>query len=474
MFAGQLEQAVCDGDGWPGVANITDCAAALFLDLREGKDGSAARQALLASLSRGISHLREGELAFSVPEGFAWYALYPDAYACTAERWARKNTGCAATVIGLLSIGTSLGAVVAEQLKRCGVPVTARVTLRPGGHPFRRGVQLAPGLASGGAFIVVDEGPGLSGSSMAGVAEALRGRGVGEESIVFFPGHGNGSGSEAGPDQWRWWREVRCWFTPAEDLRPAADAPGTSHVFGGFAAVNGRLETLAAVKHERQRRLAEKGLALPSSGVSNGWIAIRDVGVPLAERGGGTDFIRRSLAPHIAEAAIPAGQPDTIPIALERIASAIAAYAREKLPALSVDAIERMKAGAIREGTPPLLHGDGRLQPAQWVLLADGRVLKRDATGTDWDHCWTGPQAVLWDIAGAAVEWDMTAPALGLLVGELSSRFAIKARPLSLAFHRAGYCCLELARARHAGDEAGAHRYEAGLLAALKQMENLL
>lgn len=71
-----------------------------------------------------------------IPEGFAWYALYPDTYAQTAKRWARHHPGRHTTVFGLRSIGTSLGTVVAEQLRRCGVPVTRRFTLRPDGHPF--------------------------------------------------------------------------------------------------------------------------------------------------------------------------------------------------------------------------------------------------------------------------------------------------------------------------------------------------
>jgi hypothetical protein len=82
-------------------------------------------------------------------------------------------------------------------------------------------------------------------------------------------------------------------------------------------------------------------------------------------------------------------------------------------------------------------------------------------------------QSVLWDIAGAAVEWQMTDRALAILLEELSSRFGIATRLVPLTFHRAGYCCLRLAEARQLGDEASARRYDSGLRAALMQLNGL-
>lgn len=461
VFAGQLEQAVCDEGGWPGVAEITSRTAALFLDVRDGRDGSAARQELLAYLSRAIGQLDGAEVTFRIPEGFAWYGLYPDSYAVTAERWAEHHCGRAVSVIGLLSIGTSLSAVTAEQLKRCGTKVTGRFTVRPGGHPFRRSVTFAGELPAGEAFIVVDEGPGLSGSSMAGVAEALHAMGAPADSVFFFPGHGGGPGREAGPLQRRWWEKERCWYTPAERLFPAAEH--NSQLFGGFAAVNVKLETLAAVRHERQQRLAAKGLALSCRGMTDGWIAIEDAGTPLRREDCHREFIRSHLAPYIAEAAMPAGDSATATTGLARIAAAILAYAQVQRPELSPDAIRRMQECTLRDGMPPLLHGDGRLMPGEWVRLSDGHVLKRNATGTDWEHSWPGPQSVLWDVAGAAIEWNMTDRSLGLFLDLLSSRFGITTGPRALAFHSAGYCCFRLAEARHRGDHEAQSRYEAAL-----------
>ena len=54
----------------------------------------------------------------SVPEGFAYYALYPEMYRIAAREFAREQRPRAAVVIGIRSIGAALAAVVAEELPR--------------------------------------------------------------------------------------------------------------------------------------------------------------------------------------------------------------------------------------------------------------------------------------------------------------------------------------------------------------------
>src|SRR5947208_929491 len=69
-----------------------------------------------------------------------------------------------------------------------------RFTLRPGGHPFDRQLDVSAELAEewrspkDAQFLVVDEGPGLSGSSFASVAGALRRVGIEDRRIVLMPG----------------------------------------------------------------------------------------------------------------------------------------------------------------------------------------------------------------------------------------------------------------------------------------------
>lgn len=218
-FAGQLEQAVLDEGGAAHVARITDGAARLFLDGLECAPTTVAQAALIRAIDDVTPLLGDEPVEFRLPEGFAWYALDPKSYAMTAARWASAHAGKSVCVFGLLSIGTALSAVMAEVLQRAGCPVAPRIVLRPGGHPFRREAILPEFTTATEAFIIVDEGPGLSGSSMAAVAEALETQGVDAQRIFFFPGHGNGPGREADAEVRRWWTPERCW------VRPGGTAP---------------------------------------------------------------------------------------------------------------------------------------------------------------------------------------------------------------------------------------------------------
>jgi hypothetical protein len=128
-----------------------------------------------------------------VSEGYAYYGLYPQMYIESVRRFFDERQPHRVTVVGLRNIGTSLSATVAGTLHELGV-TAGLYTVRPHGHPFERELKLAPPLvrewqsASDGWFLIVDEGPGLSGSSLTAAAEAVAGLGVPDERIVLFPG----------------------------------------------------------------------------------------------------------------------------------------------------------------------------------------------------------------------------------------------------------------------------------------------
>jgi hypothetical protein len=61
--------------------------------------------------------------------------------------------------------------------------------------------------------------------------------------------------------------------------------------------------------------------------------------------------------------------------------------------------------GRLRLQRPVIV--DGRMQPHEWLLTADGRMLKTDCGSHGDDHFFPGPTDIAWDLAGAIVEWRM-------------------------------------------------------------------
>src|SRR3954466_4373953 len=122
-------------------------------------------------------------IQISVAEGYAYYAVFPEMYLEAAKEYGSRLQPGRAVCLGLRSIGTSLSAVVTAALEEHGWMVSSW-TLRPRGHPFPRHPVLTSELAETlsesrqAHFLIVDEGPGISGSSFSGTAEALRSLGV--------------------------------------------------------------------------------------------------------------------------------------------------------------------------------------------------------------------------------------------------------------------------------------------------------
>src|SRR4051812_26576889 len=147
--AGQFEQAV--QDQWPQPADdftsafvlqvqqITDhAAAAFYARWAESRPFPRGGFQLEESLGRMREQLEQLDsppdvvLTVKVPEGFEFYALYPEQYCASAVRWAAEHHCAApqAVVVGIRSIGTTLSALVAAALNANGWQAH-RFTLRP-------------------------------------------------------------------------------------------------------------------------------------------------------------------------------------------------------------------------------------------------------------------------------------------------------------------------------------------------------
>ena len=129
----------------------------------------------------------------------------PNTYVAAANQFYAEHRPAEVVCIGIRSIGTSLSALVAAALERRGARV-ASCTVRPTGHPFDRKLDTVPVQKPDAWYAVVDEGPGLSGSTFAAVAEKLTELGIPDHRIVLFPSwlpDGDGFVSARAQTVWR-------------------------------------------------------------------------------------------------------------------------------------------------------------------------------------------------------------------------------------------------------------------------------
>lgn len=483
---------------------------------REVPGGPDVAVALVALAARRLPDAIEARHA----EGFAFYALYPEAYLAAA----RAAPPGPRRVIGIRSIGAALAALVASAT---GAPLPA--TVRPRGEPFRRRIEVAPalvaewraGLADPAARIaIVDEGPGLSGSSFGAVADRLEDAGATALRLECFPSHAGELGPAADPRHRARWTRMprRAADTDALLVRSGALASWIAELVGPLSRP---LEDVSAgawrakhfareaawpacVVHQERRKL----LAHSRGGT---WLA-RFVGLGrdgdralararLLHRAGFTPevaglchgfLVERWLAvtPLVVASLDDAGRRRMV----ERVGRYLGFRARELAADPDSGAPLELLAEVVRRnaalalGAVPALPGspaalasrvrrieiDGRLHAWEWLVGADGGLVKADAL----DHCaahdLVGCQDVAWDLAGAAVELALS-PAeqdrLARITGETSGRAA---DPALVAFLRPCYLAFQLGRhalaATTGGGEAArlrsaAERYAAQLAA---------
>jgi hypothetical protein len=505
---GQLEQALEDtAPGHPATASVrsaTDLAGAAFVSDWDVLSGSRAHanggpDAIdrLADLLHDVRSAPSLSVRVKVPEGFAFYTLYPEQYCVAASRWCDENATAAAAgvrrvlVAGVRSIGTSLSAVVAAVLTARGFDAV-RVTVRPTGHPFDRRTTLPGDVAAHGFThaLVVDEGPGISGSSMAAVAQACEDIGIPPEHIAFLPGHGHEPGHAASATVRQRWTRTKRYVVPLADLRwggrslPELLAAATERLLGcrifgvaDFSAGQWRRQIVAGAAGPTPLAFAPfertKYLATTSLGRSLLWkfaglngaaeqdfarlIALADKGWTPAPRALEHGFIAvgwhdaQGLTPqaipksitsgtlwdYISAAAGPPLSPDEQRESLRRLSEMLFWNTKESLGDVAAD---RTRRWADRMDTRPRSlavprYGDGRLAPHEWLVSWPRWLIKTDPVGHDRDHTIVGPQPLAWDVAGALVEWQLDS---------LPFPETAPIDPAELPFYRAAYAAFRL------------------------------
>jgi hypothetical protein len=490
--AGELAQGLIDAEFHAaGRDALTPLhAAALDLTVQLARDVTASWRSGSARLGVHLDEAVASLLALPLPdeiacrtaEGFAFYAVYPEAY---VEAVASRGWSGRPLLIGVRSIGLALAAAAAAE-RGCRI-----ISLRPTGDPFRREVRAAPDLrrlirAHEGPVAIADEGPGLSGSSFGAVGDLLAELGVAEDRTVYLPSHHGEPGSRAAPGQLARWRRaqrlpatlelvlarrpIANWFTDLigpvlqtedisggawrHDLAPQAWPPAwrwqerrkfrLTTGGGRFVARFAGLGEIGRRKLRRARALAKAGFA-PE---------------PLALRSG---FL---LEPWI-EGAPSTGMPEPRDVFVERIGHYLGFRARrfpapaepgatdeELLHMAQVNAgqlggdelraaVTSRWAGLQQAPRARRVAIDGRLHAWEWRRDARGRIWKTDAL----DHCeahdLVGCQDVAWDVAGATVEFSLDRTESERLRRMVGATAEHEVHPAALERSLLAYCALQ-------------------------------
>ena len=432
---------------------------------------------LVAQLSTKMA--LPAEVHLRVPEGYAYYALYPETYLQAAEQFARTTSPGLAVCIGLRSIGTSLSACVAAELEAQGWQVES-ITLRPRGHPFARRPELDDQLTNKlhmlchAAFLVVDEGPGLSGSSFAGTATLLSDLGVAADRICLFPGSlpdPEGFISAAAREAWSRHRKIHVsfeggWLPQAHFGADLVDVSGGGwrDVFGlsepEWPAVDPRHERRKYVTRQADgRRVLHKfaGLGRYGSNAYKRSLALSDAGFTPAVTGLKQGFFQQELVPGRPHARGAVADRELIqtaqryfgylvreftlpkPVQLEPLLELMRVNIEEALgPALS-GVLVRLERQARGFGAVPAVAVDGRVLPHEWLRTEHG-YLKTDAVDHHCDHFYPGVTDIAWDIAGFGAEFDLPPSVVAELALSAGDRFLVERLP----FYGAAYLAFRL------------------------------
>jgi hypothetical protein len=353
-------------------------------------------------------------------------------------------------VIGIRSIGTSLSAAVAATLQAAGCEVQS-FTVRPRGHPFNRYIEISGfDWEPDSHFLIVDEGPGLSGSSFAAVARKLGELGVPDRRIILFPSwDADGStflSSEAGAQ----WRRHRRYIESRDPFPQAIDL--SAGRWRGLCSISPAVQP----QHERRKYLLDSNL-LKFEGLGNYGQAKFDRAQTLWEAG----FAPRPLwlnDGYLASEFVPAEPvreataelmewmsryldfmrtefPSDRPVPYEENLNMMRVNVQEALgtdSAARLETLERYRSAVCDSSTVAI---DGRMLPYEFVRTDRG-YLKTDALDHYDDHFFPGCQDIAWDMAAVCAEfgsYDFAPP-------HIQSRMPFYL--LAYLSYRLGYCSM--------------------------------
>ncbi|MGH9632663.1 MAG: hypothetical protein ACRD7E_30525 [Bryobacteraceae bacterium] len=471
----QLEPAIADSrcpqcdDIDPALQALHEVSTALAQALLR----NAAVRESFQSARRSLEKIAPEDLPEHVSvkplEGYAYYALYPKSYAEAAHAIAQERDPPHSIVIGIRSIGVSLASVVVAALQSAGRSAES-FTVRPHGHPFDRELRLSPRLEeyirarTASFFLVVDEGPGLSGSSFTSVVRKLEQLGVPRDGIALIPSHEADSRRFVSSSAREYWTSLR---KVLSDSRPPVPASSRDLSAGkwrellfdhedNYPAVdphherlkylhNGELWKFAGLGHfgkpklDRALRLFDAGFCPKPIRYQDGFLILEFAdGEPLLPQCVISTKLLKTLAEYLAYIS-------------DRFATA------RPVPYAALVEMIRINTGLECPAENPVIEQrtttaiDGRMLPHEWLSTDDG-YRKTDALDHHDDHFFPGCQDIAWDLAGAAIEFRLEPDARE----ELLERFLFKQEDRTLSrrldFYMAAYLAYRIGYAKMAVD----------------------
>ncbi len=479
VLAGEIETGLSDAGSTAAIdaAHVVDHLARMVCG------DTLEHSLLLRSLQRVEAANFPARVLGAHPEGFSYYGLNPLDFADLARRIS-CDMPARVNVVGIRSAGTVLGAVVAAQLRSCGKSVD-RITVRPAGEPYHRETTfdaaqlewIGHGFDQRAAFLVVDEGPGFSGSTFLSVAKALADASVPTASILLMGSRpfSQSSGIRNGEARSRF----RCYSVdyathiPADAGRSLGDGAWRELLYETRSLWPARWVEQEQVKHlsrdgqllfkfegfGRYGRLSrQQALALAAAGFSPRLLGF-DNGFA------GYEFVR--------------GRPLTQADLTQNLLSQIAEYCAFRVysfPAASPNSamlrdMLQINLG-IEFGLEPVpvdlpmerpVYPDCRMFPHEWLgAHRDGRLLKADAVGQGEGHQLPGPTDIGWDLAGTIVEWRLSPEQASFLLQEYQNRSGDRA-VARVQEYLVAYLVFRMAHCRMGAASMG-HRREAKYL----------
>lgn len=474
LEAGVVDALFPDADGVNEVSaaarKATIMAAHAFVASWDGrtKDMLAWSEMLSTALMRLKTMPLPWKIKTRVPEGFAHYGLYPEIYIKAARDFFHAEKPEEAVCVGLRSIGTSLSAIVAAVLEESGCQVRS-FTMRPKGHPFRRKARLTPMLEAiietmGGSFLVVDEGPGLSGTSFASAIKKISSLGISADRIVLFPSWDPDGSSFISAEAREMWKKHRRYAASFEELwlkggrleKEAGAEAGLTDISAGiwrsmfyereadYPATHPRHEKrkyLVGLPHqkgsvllkfaghgrygrkklERASMLADAGFGLPVSGICNGFLKSEFVSGRPVDPGELNQILLDDMSAYLAfrEKSFRSSSRVGFNEFTEMVSRNITLGLGQEW-ARKASSIEKLR-DVYDAGVP--VEIDGRMMPIEWLLTPKG-YKKADSLDHSADQFFPSSQDIAWDLASAIIEFDMSPMEQHYFI----SRYAVIAR----------------------------------------------